>query len=411
MVFEPFINVFFRDFEFIFDLLKIFRVRIKSRNKILREQLGYFPMAACFSNSSKRNQAASFLPSINTKSKSCRRNYSSSCNKKRKVHANHFEIAQAAPPSRCISRDVINSKVVVIDGSDQGSQPTTSKPDFIDEKKWKVLSLSGGDLYVPNLPSDPKKGLIVNDQNGNTICRLWPREATLNQTGLLSQKKSKRLFNNYLDIKKNTPRSLERGMHVFSDSKYVGKLGYGPQRYSRGVCRSPHWNIPECDLPLKGVVTHIRQLVNGFQRWESKKILVMAEHASNLINYQTLPGCQYFSACAFGQNVHLQVHTDKDALTSITTVLTENPCLLKQDAVVHFCFPEAGVAVPMRPGDVISFAPQEPHAISSRSKFEDNLICMSVYTKSAVVGLYNNKIPLTQLEKELADAWRKESNK
>eukprot|EP00956_Cyclotella_meneghiniana_P015482 scaffold23804_cov48-Cyclotella_meneghiniana.AAC.2 len=41
------------------------------------------------------------------------------------------------------------------------------------------------------LPSDPKKGLIVNDQSGNTICRLWPREGTLKlkETGLLKVKK------------------------------------------------------------------------------------------------------------------------------------------------------------------------------------------------------------------------------
>jgi len=36
-----------------------------------------------------------------------------------------------------------------------------------------------------------------------------------------------------------------------------------------------------------------------------------------------------------------------------------------------------------------------PHCISSRCKLEDEVMCASVYLKSAIVGMNNNDPPLT----------------
>lgn len=60
------------------------------------------------------------------------------------------------------------------------------------------------------------------------------------------------------------------------------------------------------------------------------------------------------------------------------------------------------MAVPLRPGDVIIFNPLEPHAISSRCEPDDEVFCVSVYLKSAVVGLNDNSIPLSPVEEELS---------
>eukprot|EP00956_Cyclotella_meneghiniana_P038027 scaffold147931_cov50-Cyclotella_meneghiniana.AAC.1 len=313
-----------------------------------------------------KTQPLSYPPSIITKSRSCHKNYKSRCHKRRKVHAKHFETALLAPQSYHISTDTINSMVVVVDGSDKRSPPTTRRPDYIDENHWKVLSISANDLFIPALPSNPSNGLIVKDHNGGIICRLWPRKATLSDTGLCCKKKSSRLFQNYMDIiQGNKSCSLESGIQVFGDSnsKYVGKIGYDLQSHL--------WAFPDFHLPREGLTKYIRQLVNGFERWECEENLVLARNA-------TLPECQYFSACALGRNVHFQVHSDKYALTSITTILSRKPCSPQQDAAAHLCFPKAGVAVPMRPGDVISFAPKEPHALSSRCELKDDLIYMSV---------------------------------
>jgi hypothetical protein len=69
--------------------------------------------------------------------------------------------------------------------------------------------------------------------------------------------------------------------------------------------------------------------------------------------------------------------------------------MLDDDVVVYFCFPTIGVAVPLRPGDYLLFNARIPHCISSRCKFEDEVMCTSTYLKTAIVGMNNNSLPLT----------------
>ena len=67
-----------------------------------------------------------------------------------------------------------------------------------------------------------------------------------------------------------------------------------------------------------------------------------------------------------------------------------------KDAVVaYFCFPTRGVAIPMRPGDYILFDATLPHSISSRCHHLDDIMAMSFYLKSRVVGMNDNSIPLS----------------
>ncbi len=63
--------------------------------------------------------------------------------------------------------------------------------------------------------------------------------------------------------------------------------------------------------------------------------------------------------------------------------------------VTYFCFPTIGVAVPLRPGDYLLFNAKLPHCISSRCKFEDEILCTSTYLKAAIVGMNYNDLPLT----------------
>ncbi len=65
-----------------------------------------------------------------------------------------------------------------------------------------------------------------------------------------------------------------------------------------------------------------------------------------------------------------------------------------QDAVVYFCFPTLGVAVPLRPGDFLIFNSLIPHCVSSWCKQTDDIYIVAMYLKSSVVGLNNNQLPL-----------------
>jgi hypothetical protein len=77
-------------------------------------------------------------------------------------------------------------------------------------------------------------------------------------------------------------------------------------------------------------------------------------------------------------------------------------CQTDDEVVTHFCFPTLGVAVPLRPGDFLMFNALIPHCISSRCKRSDEVIVLTMYLKTAVVGMNNNNLDLTTAQATLS---------
>jgi hypothetical protein len=63
----------------------------------------------------------------------------------------------------------------------------------------------------------------------------------------------------------------------------------------------------------------------------------------------------------------------------------------------YFEFPEQGIAVALRLGDMLLFNLLYQHCLSSRTSFYENkdVFSLSLYLKSAVVGKNDNTLPLT----------------
>jgi hypothetical protein len=83
---------------------------------------------------------------------------------------------------------------------------------------------------------------------------------------------------------------------------------------------------------------------------------------------------------------------------------------LHGNIVVYFCFPTLGVAVPLRRGDFLLFNALIPHCILSRCKQTNNIYCVSMYLKSAIVGMNNNLMPLTTKQAILSKRYQKSKN-
>jgi hypothetical protein len=75
------------------------------------------------------------------------------------------------------------------------------------------------------------------------------------------------------------------------------------------------------------------------------------------------------------------------------------------DVSNYFVFAEQGIAVAVRPGDILVFDPQYHHCSSSRAlEYEnDDIFSLSLYLKSAVVGKVANKLPLNETEIKLLE--------
>lgn len=79
---------------------------------------------------------------------------------------------------------------------------------------------------------------------------------------------------------------------------------------------------------------------------------------------------------------------------------------IDDDVVVYFCFPTLGIAVPMRPGDFLLFNSRIPHCISTRCRSSDKIMCISMFLKTAIVGLNNNSLEVTPVQRRLAMKYR-----
>jgi hypothetical protein len=109
-------------------------------------------------------------------------------------------------------------------------------------------------------------------------------------------------------------------------------------------------------------------------------------------------------------NTFLSSHTDDDFFYSILTLasayaLRKDIDRYKLDADVsnYFVFAEQGIAVAMRPGDMLIFNPKYQHCLSSRASAYENqdVFSLSLYLKTAIVGGNDNSVPLKNTETEL----------
>ncbi len=69
----------------------------------------------------------------------------------------------------------------------------------------------------------------------------------------------------------------------------------------------------------------------------------------------------------------------------------------------YFVFPEQGIAVALRPGDMLIFNPKYHHCLLSCTCAYQNkdVYSLLLYLKSAVVGKNGNSIPLNDKETDL----------
>jgi hypothetical protein len=114
-----------------------------------------------------------------------------------------------------------------------------------------------------------------------------------------------------------------------------------------------------------------------------------------------------WSSLAIGLNYYLNSHTDQDFFYSLTTIasahgLQEHIDRYSMETQVcnYFTFPEQGIAVALRPSDMLLFNPLYQHCLSSRTSFYENKdeFCLSLYLKTAIFGKNDNTLPLTDAD-------------
>jgi hypothetical protein len=192
--------------------------------------------------------------------------------------------------------------------------------------------------------------------------------------------------------------------------------GVFPNRAGHGTAVSALFDLEECHH--QALSRYVNKCETLAMKSMTKEVPSGLNKAKLMFPYPTFPGrgtgcpnSRIFSSIATAHNVCLNSHTDDDAIYGVVTNLDSDPTKIPSiddEVSLYFTFPTLGLAIALRPGDILFFNPTIYHSVSSRCNPQQNIWCTSLYTKNAVVGSNDNTLLLENDQSEvieLARSW------
>lgn len=361
---------------------------------------GKYPKAE--SSSSVRVRAAKKASSISEPSRQAEYRRA---RKRNRISKDCIAIDLKKCSDRRIDDDVVEQNHLVFDGGDEDNdpveEPSRQLPKPFVRKPVKALHIFDDHL------KDGKGLYALDDVTGNLHFLLAPRESVLRSSSTKSAKTVVKAFDRVASsINLPNPRAKSTSRQVFFDSSSSMKhtvAGVQTSLGSRGVKSHSRqaralsesgdewaWNV---------IYKLIKRTETVFNRFCPTEVIFHLNKAKEAVDFKTFPSydgtkqCKYYAAVAYGKNVYLSMHDDDDFTYSVVIPHMEE---VSEKVVLYFCFPTLGIAVPLRPGDMLIFNPQTIHGISSRCRKEDEIYCTSIYLKSKVVSGNDNLLPATE---------------
>ena len=258
------------------------------------------------------------------------------------------------------------------------------------------------DLQVINTVS----GARMESASGDTVFILIPRHDSIHKmthvkktlTSLYALDKGK----SYAEIRGKTRIPVAE-----DDGKYT-TVGLKPNRGCKGITESWPNKLSGVDKDtIIKLMTRCEEVAKGYLPSNEVRGLQMAKLLGEWQEINGVASHPIWGSLACGKNYYLNSHTDEDFFYSLTTIASERG--LRQDidrysmdaeVCNYFIFAEQGIAVALRPGDMLIFNPLYHHCLSSRTSLygTEDVFCLSLYLKTAVVGKNDNSLPLTETD-------------
>ena len=254
---------------------------------------------------------------------------------------------------------------------------------------------------------DTIEGARMKSTSGDTIFVLVPRcDAIASMTRV-----NNALAALYaLDQAKTT--SEKRGKTRIPCAENNGKyatVGLKPARSRPGIVESwPRRLGGDKKQIIRNLMTRCQDVANGYIQSSELRGIQMAKLITGWGELDGGTPQSIWGSLASARNHYLNSHTDADFFYSLLTTvsahgLRDDIDRYRTDAEVcnYFTFAEQGIAVALRPGDILLFNPLYEHCLSSRtSAYETrDVFSLSMYLKTAIVGMNDNSLPLTESEK------------
>ena len=252
---------------------------------------------------------------------------------------------------------------------------------------------------------DTMTGASFIGKNGDFVFTLIPRAISLlnsHKTNLLIE-----LLNVFNDHYKTTLISGKVIVPLLEDnsSKYF-TLGSYPERSRTGM----GFKNPERVNPIHFwyVIKHVNECQHAVEQFIPTNLLRGVSIATKMGQWKTISkNSSIWPSISVGRNHYLNSHKDKDSFLSLSTTqsLPSNGVsyVINEAIVQYFVFPEIGLSVALRPGDLMLFNPLLYHSLSSKTEYakELDIYSMSLYLKTAIVGENNNTQRLTEYQEEI----------
>ena len=277
------------------------------------------------------------------------------------------------------------------------------------------LFFSGSDKPVPNyyLPEKYQqfpahKKLYVIDskdfEKGISVPSIFtrvPRSRAVQLSGAeVSFLSVQRKFNAMVDLSKcksksHRGKSKTAALEDESGTSYQC-VGEAPKRGGKGTYQRLPNDLPNSSFQeISKVVNIMEQAAFEFLDNKTLRMLSAVREVSDMNGMPMAKEGKYstlFSSLAAAVNCFLNVHIDEDAGWSINTIISGKEEDYGMNAAIknYWCFPELGIAVAMRAGDIILFNPLVYHCISSRCDESVDVVNATLYLKTAVVAGNNN---------------------
>jgi hypothetical protein len=264
---------------------------------------------------------------------------------------------------------------------------------------------------------DTVEGARMELESGDLVFILIPRCDSIQR--MTKVKKTLRALYALDRGKKCAEVRGKRRIPVAEDYGRYTTVGLKPNRFQKGVCDS--WPAGLSDANKEEIIKLMKgchDAAMGYLRSNELRGLgvaktlgawteIVGDTARGLFEIVGDAAKGIWASLACGLNYFLNSHTDEDFFYSLTTVVSVEGLMAEidryaMDAEVcnYFTFAEQGIAVALRPGDMLIFNPMYEHCLSSRTSAYGNkdVFCLSLYLKSAVVGKNDNGLPLTEKE-------------
>jgi hypothetical protein len=250
------------------------------------------------------------------------------------------------------------------------------------------------DLKVVNT----KSGVILKSRSGDTVFTLIPRLYAIDK--LRQVKKTVMSLRALEDLQYKAEIRGKKRIAVAEDNgKYI-TVGLKPNRSHKGITESwPKKITDDVRKEITKLMTRCGEVGKGYIESNEIRGLRIAQVLQQWKEIKGVASQPIWGSLACGKNYYLNSHTDEDFFYSLTTIASEygvqdGKDIYNVDAEVcnYFNFAEQGIAVALRPGDVLLFNPMYHHCLSSRTSFYQNsdVFCLSLYLKTAVVGGNDN---------------------